>query len=154
MAYVSIYTVGRLQHPYEHPDSRDFFDVGTHIFRQATRSGMIEAFPSDGVAIPDEVIKGEGYPVLTLTVWRNLQALYRFTYSGRHHQALRDRSKWMEPYQEQHLSYVVWWTKELKDVSWEEAFKRYKHYIKNGPTPFAFDFKQLFDEKGETCSVK
>lgn len=41
-----------------------------------------------------------------------------------HRQALRDRSKRMEPYQEKHLSYVMWWTKELKDVSWEEAFRR------------------------------
>lgn len=154
MAFVSIYTVGRLQHPYEHPASRDFFDVGNGVFRQARKSGMIEAFSSDGVLIPEGAIKGDGYPILTLTVWRNLQALHSFTYSGRHRQALQDRSKWMEPYQEKHLSYVMWWTENLRDVSWEEAFKRYNHYIKNGSTPFAFDFKQAFDEKGETCSVK
>ncbi|WP_429981833.1 DUF3291 domain-containing protein [Lysinibacillus pakistanensis] len=28
-----------------------------------------------------------------LTVWRNLQSLYHFTYSGQHKQALRDKSK-------------------------------------------------------------
>jgi hypothetical protein len=148
-----MYTVGRLQHPYDHAASREFFDVGNQVFRQARRSGMVDAFSSDNIRIPEEAKNGEGFPILTLTVWRNLQALYQFTYSGRHKEALRDRSKWMEPYQEKHLSYVVWWTEELKDVSWEEAFKRYNYYIQNGPTPFAFDFKQTFDEKGEMCSI-
>jgi hypothetical protein len=60
----------------------------------------------------------------------------------------------MEPYQEKHLSYVVWWTEEVKDVSWQEAFKRYNYYIQHGPTSFAFDFKQAFDEKGELYVFK
>lgn len=155
MALVSIYTVGRLKHPYDHPASRNFFKVGDEVFRQATKSGqLVEAFSSDGVSIPEESIKGEGYPVITLTVWRNLQSLFRFTYSDQHRQALRDKSKWMEAYQEKHLSYVVWWTENLNDVSWEEAFNRYSYYIQHGSTPFAFDFKQAYDEKGETYLIK
>ncbi|MFC0023987.1 DUF3291 domain-containing protein [Neobacillus cucumis] len=62
----------------------------------------------------------------------SLQSLYRFTYSGKHMQALRDRSSWIEPYPDKHLSYVVWWTEMVKGVSWEEAFRRYNHYIQNG----------------------
>jgi heme-degrading monooxygenase HmoA len=154
MAMVSIYTVGRLHHPYDHPASREFYEVGNKVFRQATKSGqLIEAFSSDGVPFPEEAVKGDGYPILTLTVWNSLQALYEFTYSGHHRQALRDRSRWMEPYQEKHLSYVLWWTEKLKDVSWEEAFKRYNYYIQHGSTPCAFDFKNAFDEKGESCMV-
>ena len=108
MAFVAIYTVGRLKHPYDHPTSREFFSVGNDVFRQATKSGqMIDAFSSDGISLPKEATKGEGDPVITLTVWRSLESLYRFTYSGHHKQALRDRSKWMVPYKENHLSYVV-----------------------------------------------
>jgi hypothetical protein len=44
MALVSIYTVGRLNHPYDHPASREFFQVGNEVYRQATKSGLIEAF--------------------------------------------------------------------------------------------------------------
>ncbi|MEH7494738.1 DUF3291 domain-containing protein [Neobacillus niacini] len=100
------------------------------------------------------VPKGDRSPVLTLTVWKSLQSLYRFTYSNQYRQAMRDRSKWMEPYQEKHLSYVMWWTGKVKDVSWQEAFKRYNYYLQHGPTSFTFDFKQAFDEQGETCVVK
>jgi hypothetical protein len=154
MSFVSIYTVGRLSQPYDHPESRGFFEMGNKVMRQPFLSeNMIEEFSSDGVPIPEEA-KGDGYPVLTLTVWKSLQSLYGFTYSGKHSQALRNRSKWMEPYQEGHLSHVVWWTDEVKDVSWEEAFKRYRYYIEHGSTPYAFDLKQAFDEKGEKCILK
>ncbi|WML58536.1 DUF3291 domain-containing protein [Neobacillus sp. PS2-9] len=154
MAFVAIYTVGRLKHPNEHPASREFFEVGHKVIRQASSSGqLIKEFSPDGVPFPEEVIKGEGSPILTLTVWRSLQSLYRFTYSGKHKQALRDRSKWIEPHQEKQPTYVVWWTEMVKDVSWEEAFKRYNHYIQHGPTPFAFDYKHAFDECGKTLLV-
>jgi hypothetical protein len=154
MAFVAIYTVGRLHHPYDHPTSRDFYEMGYKVMRQASVSGyLIEEFSSDGVSIPEEA-KGNGYPVLTLTVWESLQSLSRFTYSGKHSQALRNRSRWMEPDQEAHLSYVVWWTEKVKDVSWEEAFKRYNYYLQNGPTSLAFDLRHAFDEKGEKCTIK
>jgi hypothetical protein len=154
MALVAIYTVGRLHHPYDHPVSRDFFEKGYKVMRQAYGSGnLIEEFSSDGVSLPKEAT-GEGYPVLTLTVWKDIYSLYRFTYSGRHSQALKNRSNWVEPYQEKHLSYVVWWTEKVKDVSWEESFKRYNYYSQHGSTPFAFDFKHAFDETGESCLLK
>ncbi|MDR7079689.1 hypothetical protein J2Y03_004747 [Neobacillus niacini] len=154
MALVSIYTVGRINHPYDHPASREFYEMGYKVMRQASVSGhLIEEFSSDGVPFPEEA-KEKGYPVLTLTVWKSLQSLYRFTYSGKHSQALRNRNKWIEPHQEKQPTYVVWWTEKVKDVSWEEAFRRYNYYIQHGPTPFAFDFKYAFDEKGETFMIK
>lgn len=150
MAFVAIYTVGRLNHPYDHPASREFFQVGNDVYHQATRSGLVEMFSSEGVNFPEDTVKGNGLPILTLTVWSSLDSLYRFTYSGKHMQALQNRSRWIEPYPDKHLSYVVWWIERVRDVSWEEAFRRYNNYITHGPTSFAFDFKHAFDEKGET----
>ncbi|MEH7386418.1 DUF3291 domain-containing protein [Bacillus sp. JJ1521] len=151
MSLVSILTVGRLSHPYDHPVSREFYEMGYKVMRQAYLSGhLVEDFSSDKVPFPIDA-EVNGYPALTLTVWKSLQSLFRFTYSGKHSQALRNRSRWMEPYEEKHLSYVIWWTEKAKDVTWEEAFKRYNFYIQQGPSPFAFDFKNAYDEKGETC---
>ncbi|WP_260838799.1 DUF3291 domain-containing protein [Heyndrickxia oleronia] len=82
MGLVAIYTVGRLNHPYDHPISREFYEMGYKVMRQASLSGnMIEEFSAEGVPFPEEA-KGDGYPVLTLTVWKSLQSLYQFTYSG------------------------------------------------------------------------
>jgi hypothetical protein len=156
MAFVAIYTVGRLKHPNEHPASREFFEVGYKVMMQAEFSGqMVKEFSTYGVPDPKETetIKGDGEPVLTLTVWKSLQSLHHFTYNGKHMQALQNRSKWIEAHQGKRPTYVVWWSEQVKDVSWEEAFKRYNYYIQHGPTPYAFDLKQAFDESGETLRL-
>ncbi|WP_042148065.1 DUF3291 domain-containing protein [Paucisalibacillus sp. EB02] len=154
MAYVSIYTVGRLNHPIEHPASREFYHVGKNVYRQANNSGLIEVFSPNRVPFPEDAVKGNGPPILTLTVWNSLPSLYRFTYSEQHSQALRDKSKWIEPYPEKRQSYVIWWVDKVKDVSWQEAFKRYNYYIQHGSTAYAFDFKRAFDENGEIFLMK
>jgi hypothetical protein len=155
LAFVAIYTVGRLKHPNEHPASREFFDVGDEVIRQAAKTGhLIKEFSPNRVLFPEKAIKGEGSPILTLTVWKSIQSLYRFTYSGQHMQALRDRKKWFGSLQERQPNYVVWWTEKVTDVSWKEAFKRYDFYIQHGPDPFAFDLKQVFDEFGERILLK
>jgi hypothetical protein len=155
MAFVAIYTVGKLKHPYEHPASREFFEVGNEAIRQAARSGeLIKDFSSNRVVLPEDAKMGQGFPILTLTVWKSLHSLYQFTYSGLHKQALRDRNKWIEPHQEKQPTYVVWWTEKVTDVNWKEAFKRFNYYIQHGPTPFAFDFKHAFDEAGKSISTQ
>ncbi|WP_235842087.1 DUF3291 domain-containing protein [Neobacillus fumarioli] len=99
MTLVSIYTVGRLNHPLDYPNSREFFQVGNEIYRQATKTGLIEAFSPEGAPFPEETIKGNGSSILTLTVWRNLHSLYRFTYSGQHMEALEIEADGSSPIQ-------------------------------------------------------
>lgn len=151
MAFIAIYTIGRLKHPYDHPSAREFFEKGYKVFYQAEKSGdLIADFSQNPVTFPEETVVGEGAPILTLTVWRSLQSLYGFTYSGQHKQALRDRNKWIDHHPDKQPTYVLWWTENVNDVSWEEASKRYSYYLQHGSTPFAFDFKQAFDDSGET----
>ncbi len=155
MAFIAILTVGRLKLPDGHSATREFFTVGSELTRQAARSGhLIKEFSPNRVRLPEGVIKGEGLPILTLTVWDSLSNVFHFTYSGLHKQALRDRNKWIEPHPDKQPTYVLWWTEMVKDVSWKEAFSRYNYYLQNGPTPAAFDFKQAFDEAGETFLLK
>ncbi|KOO47522.1 DUF3291 domain-containing protein [Priestia koreensis] len=155
MAFVAIYTVGRLKHSNEHPASREFFEVGHEVIKQAIKTGhLLKEFSPNRVRLPEKFIKEEGEPILTLTVWKSIQSLYGFTYSDQHMKALRSRNKWFGSLEERQPNYVVWWTDKVTDVSWREAFKRYDFYIQNGPTPFAFDFKHVFDEFGERSEFK
>ena len=39
IAYVSIYTTGRLSYLYGHPVSRDFYITGAKVMRQAAQTG-------------------------------------------------------------------------------------------------------------------
>ncbi|MBG9586291.1 DUF3291 domain-containing protein [Cytobacillus firmus] len=155
MAFAAILTVGQLKHSEEHPASREFFIAGNYIMREAAKTGqLVKEFNPNRVKLPEEMIKGNGTPVLTLTVWKDLQSLYRFTYSGLHRQALQDRNKWFDPLPERQPNYVIWWSDMLSNVSWKEAFKRYDSYIQHGPDSFAFDFKHPFDEFGEPVALK
>lgn len=155
MAFVAIYTVGRLKHSDEHPASRDFFEVGNEVMREAARTGdLVKEFSPNRVRFPEQKLKGDGTPVLTLTVWKTLHALHQFTYSNPHKEALQNRHKWFDPLQVRQPNYVVWWSGKLSDVSWKEAFKRYDYYIQNGPDPYAFDFKHTFDEFGNETLLK
>ena len=107
IAYVSIYTTGRLSYLYGHPVSRDFYITGAKVMRQAAQTGsFIKDFSSDRVPISDDS-KGKGYPVITITVWKNVESLYQFTFSEKLIEALRNRSNWMERNRVNHCSYVV-----------------------------------------------
>ena len=157
LAFVAIYTIAKLKHSYDHPVSIEFIKLGNEVFQQAARTGQLVAdFPPPEGPLPQEATEGEGFPMLTLTVWNSILSPYRFAYAGRHKQALRDRDKWIDshPPQEKKPKYVVWWVEKEEDVSWDEAFKRYNFYIEHGPTPFAFDFKHAFDKFGETVFLK
>lgn len=155
MAFVAIYTVGRLKHPEGHPASREFFEVGNEVMREAARTGdLIKEFPPNRARFPENALKGEGTPILTLTVWKTLRALHQFTYSNLHREALQNRHKWFGPLQERQPNYVVWWSDKLTDVSWIEASKRYDYYIQHGPDPYAFDFKHAYDEFGNEILIK
>lgn len=155
MAFVAIYTVGRLKHAEEHPASREFFEVGNEVMREAARTGeLVKVFSPNRARFPENEMKGEGTPILTLTVWKTLQALHQFMYSNIHKEALKNRHKWFGPLQERQPNYVVWWSEKLTDVSWKKAFKRYGHFLQHGPGPYAFDFKQASDESGKETLIK
>lgn len=155
MSFVAIYTIGRLKHSLEHPSTSEFFEIGYKVMRQADVSGhLVKEFSPLGVPFPEDLIKGDGTPILTLTVWKSLESLYRFTYSGQHQRALRNRHQWFDTHQGKRPSYVVWWTEEVADVSWEEAYKRYTYYLQHGSTSYAFDYKLAFDQAGERFLFK
>lgn len=155
MAFVAIYTVGRLKHSEGHPASRDFFEVGNEVMREAARTGaLVKEFSPNRVRFPENETKGEGAPILTLTVWKTLHALHQFTYSNLHKEALQNRHKWFGPPKERQPNYVVWWSEKVTDVSWKEAFKRYDYYLRHGPGPYAFDFKHAFDAFGNQTLIR
>jgi len=40
--------------PYDHPSSREFYQVGNGVYQQSTKSGLIEIFSPEGVTFPEE----------------------------------------------------------------------------------------------------
>jgi hypothetical protein len=79
----------------------------------------------------------------TLSLWRDLESVHAFAYSGHHLEALRQRADWFEP--RRWPTYVAWWVSDDKIPSWDEAYARLERLHAEGPTADAFDFHHPFD---------
>ena len=80
--------------------------------------------------------------LVNMSVWESLEALHRYTYSGRHLEVFRDRGKWFAPRQGPGL--VAWWIPAGHIPNLEEAQARLEHLRQHGPTAIAFSLKNPF----------
>jgi heme-degrading monooxygenase HmoA len=78
----------------------------------------------------------------TMSVWRSLEALKDFTYSGAHLETLRRRATWFV--REPHPNVVLWWVEVGHTPSPAEAVERLELLRASGPGPSAFTFAAPF----------
>jgi Domain of unknown function (DUF3291) len=87
----------------------------------------------------------------TISLWRDIDAVYRFAYGGLHREALRGRHQWfVKP---GWPTYAMWWVAGDHVPTWTEACDRLEHLHDHGSTPRAFDFRQPFDAHGNPVKV-
>ncbi len=87
----------------------------------------------------------------TLSLWRDLESVFAFAYHGVHGEALSKRKEWfVKP---EWPTYVAWWVSDEHTPDWVEACERYEKLQSEGPTPYAFDFKQAFDPSGRALKI-
>lgn len=153
MAYPVIFTLGRLKHPFEHPNSQEFLATAAKVYEQAHRTGhLVKVFDRNQAIFPHEIFPGDGFPANTLTIWTDIESLYRFSYHpGLHADSIKRKHDWLAAGAK--TSYIIWWAESEEEVSWQEAVNRLYHYLDNGPTPHAFDFKNAFDADGNAMKV-
>jgi hypothetical protein len=83
---------------------------------------------------------------MTLSIWRDIDAVFAFVYSGLHLEALRQRAAWFEP--RRWPSYVAWWIADDEQPTWPDATARLDRLHVDGPSATAFDFHHPFDPLG------
>jgi hypothetical protein len=89
--------------------------------------------------------------VFTLSLWRTLESVNAFAYSGVHGEALRHRLEWfVKP---EWPSYAAWWVADDHIPDWHEANERLEHLHDNGPSPHAFDFRVAFGPGHEPATI-
>lgn len=81
--------------------------------------------------------------LITLTVWRSLEALSQYVYHGGHGAIMRDRRRWFERSTIQPIL-ALWWVPVGHYPTVEEAKARLAHLRQYGPTPDAFSFGTPF----------
>lgn len=87
-------------------------------------------------AYEDELI------LFNLSVWESLETLRNYVYHTQHGQAMRDRRQWFEPSAQPTMA--LWWVPAGHLPTVVEARDRLEYLRQQGPTPYAFSFKQSF----------
>ena len=90
--------------------------------------------------------------VATLSLWRSIESVYAFAYSGVHGEALRHRLEWFV--RPEWPSYAAWWVADDHVPDWHEASERLEHLHDHGPSPQAFDFRHAFGPDAGSIEVR
>ena len=86
--------------------------------------------------------------IVNLTVWESIEALQDFTYRTAHAELLRRRREFFEPASGR-PSVCLWWIPAGTIPTVDDGLTRLAALERDGPTPFAFTFRQRFDPEPE-----
>jgi hypothetical protein len=83
---------------------------------------------------------------VNMSVWEGFSALEAYVYSGRHVEVMKSRRDW---FHRMDFYMVLWWVPVGHIPTVDEAKERLEFLQKNGPSPYAFTFRQKFPFEGE-----
>jgi hypothetical protein len=87
----------------------------------------------------------------TVSLWRSIEAVCAFAYSGLHAQALAHRKDWFA--KGEWPIYAAWWASDDYVPTFADAAARLEHLQLHGSTSFAFDFKSPYAVSGEPTTI-
>lgn len=81
--------------------------------------------------------------IVNVSVWTDRSSLHEYVYKTAHTPFLRKRAEWFHRIEVP--SVVMWWVGDGAQPTIEEAKARHDHYHANGPTPYAFGWRDEFE---------
>ncbi len=159
---LALYTFGQFIEPADNPSNDGFHAMNDPVFAVADKApGLIarSGYASDEGPSPwgEEVYpryyndRGDGWAPATLSLWRNIESLYAFTYSGLHAQALRRGREWFINPSWPPL--VLWWHSKRAYPVWSEGVERIEYLQDHGPSSYAFTFKAPYGKDGRPIQL-
>jgi Domain of unknown function (DUF3291) len=137
--------IGRILHPLDHPQIREFMDGLDHINALAEQSpGFIWRLQSDSgnATNVQHPWAQDPFMLVNMSVWRSPEDLKQFVYRSGHLDYYLKRTDWFERPTEPH--YVLWWVPAGHIPSLDEARERLEHYRVHGASRHAFWFGKLY----------
>lgn len=80
--------------------------------------------------------------IVNMSVWKDADTLFEFTYRTMHAEILKRRKEWFSKLGQMH--YALWYVPAGHEPTVAEARERLEHLQQNGDTPYAFGFKKKF----------
>jgi hypothetical protein len=142
--YLAQLNTARLRAPLDAPEMADFIAQIAGINAIADHDpGFVWRLRSEGSDDATSIRAFDDDQILiTLTVWKSVEALSNYVYRGAHARIMRDRRRWFERLDQPILA--LWWIPCGHLPTIEEAKERLAHLQQHGSTPFAFSFSKPF----------
>jgi hypothetical protein len=137
--------IGRILHPLDHPQIREFMDGLDHINALAEQSpGFVWRLQSESGNATDvqHPWAQDPFMLVNMSVWRSPDDLKQFVYRSGHLDYYLKRADWFERPSQPH--YVLWWVPAGHIPSLDEARERLEHYRAHGASQHAFWFGKLY----------
>lgn len=90
--------------------------------------------------------------IVNLTVWRDVEALAEYVFSGRHLEIMRRRRTWFQRAAE--ATTALWWVPAGTLPTTDDAEHRVRLLRVHGATPAAFTFRHLFPPPGAPSGMR
>ena len=135
--------IARFKLPQADPVNADFVKALDRVNHMAEQQpGFVWRFTGEGNNAMDVQAFTDPNVVINLSVWKDLDALADFVYRNDEHlQIMRRRKEWFAAMD---VYLVLWWIKQGDVPSVAEAKTRLAHLQSQGPTPYAFSFREPF----------
>ncbi len=129
--------------PMDSPVMADFVNNLNQINDLAESSeGFIWRLKDDANNATSIKIYNDDFLIVNMSVWKDIDRLFRFTYQTQHLEIFKRRNEWFEKMKEMHMA--LWYVEENHKPTTIEAEERLDYLRANGDTPFAFTFKKRF----------
>lgn len=140
--HIAQLNLARMLTTLDDPSMKDFVDNVTRVNEIGMQTpGFVWILKGDGGDATLLRPFGED-TLINITVWESIDALYQYAYYSEHAEFFRRRKEW---FHKMDVSMVVlWWVPEGHQPNVEEARERIEHLRAQGPTPFAFTFRQRY----------
>ncbi|GLG02355.1 hypothetical protein Alches_23960 [Alicyclobacillus hesperidum subsp. aegles] len=153
---LGVYTVGFISEQSPLLANHHQFIRETLLAKVQEEPGLLRVAMPAGYRPPTPDVPVEsGFLTYTMTVWRDLESVFHFTYKTHlHRRAMRELPDAYEKMPNGRAVYdVLWW---FDDDAYpdderaivDEGARRMDYLIQEGPSPYAFDMKHPYDVHG------
>ena len=104
--------------------------------------GFIWRLVGDGNDATSIKIFDDDYLIVNMSVWKDLESLFKFVYQSNHTEIFKRKKEWFEKMPSMHMA--LWYVPENHEPTVAEAVIRLNYLRDHGETPFAFSFKKRF----------
>jgi heme-degrading monooxygenase HmoA len=140
--HVAQLNIGRLLAPLDDPQIADFVAILNPINALADRDpGFVWRFQTPEGNATTERPYDDDRILINLSVWKSVEALRAFVYSGEHAAVMQRRREWFERMTDVYVA--LWWVPAGHLPSVAEAVERLEHLKRVGPSPEVFTFRQV-----------